>query len=150
MITVNKKVKKAVVAVLSLILLGGAIAGIATAKSHAAGEKSQRKQVLQAVPAAGTYAKAPKIEDVEYDDEDREVSFDFYGRVQWRRPKVKITDKYGRSYVVRIHSKDRDDIEVKVKRLKYGAKYKYKISGVKVAGTSGYKTVRGSFTAYDD
>ena len=44
MITVNKKVKKAVVAVLSLILLGGAIAGIATAKSHAAGEKSQRKQ----------------------------------------------------------------------------------------------------------
>ena len=68
MITVNKKVKKAVVAVLSLILLGGAIAGIATAKSHAAGEKSQRKQVLQAVPAAGTYAKAPKIEDVEYDD----------------------------------------------------------------------------------
>ena len=67
MITVNKKVKKAVVAVLSLILLGGAIAGIATAKSHAAGKKSQRKQALQAVPAAGTYAKAPKIEDVEYE-----------------------------------------------------------------------------------
>ncbi len=150
MIKTNKKLKKTVVAVLSMLLLAGAIAAAGTVGSHAAGEKAQKKKAWQAVSAAATYAKAPKIEDVEYDDEDREVNFDFYGRVMWHKPKVTITDKHGKSYVIRINSRDRDDIEVKVKRLKYGAKYKYKISGVKVEGTSGYRTVKGSFRAYDD
>lgn len=94
-------------------------------------------------------ASAPKVEEASYDVEDREVSIDFINRVQWKNPKVKITYN-GKNYTRYIISKDSDDIEVKVKKLPYGKKIKYTITGVKKKGTSGYKTVKGSFYAYDD
>lgn len=104
------------------------------------------------IPTRVAYAaSAPRVEDVEYDIEDREVNIEFYGRVQWKKnAKVKIYDKKGNQYVRYTIEKDSDDIEVKVKKLKIGKKYKYKITGVKKRGTKGYKTVKGSFYAYDD
>lgn len=100
-----------------------------------------------AVPVSA--ASAPKIEDVDYDHSDREVEFDFIGKVQWKNPTVTIT-RNGNNYAKYIISKDSDDLEVKVKKLSQGKKYSYKITGVKKKGTKGYKTVTGTFYAYDD
>ncbi len=95
-------------------------------------------------------ASAPKVEDVEYDYEDREVNIDFVNRVQWKSgAKVKIM-RNGKNYAKYIIEKDSDDVDVKVKKLAYGKKYTYKVTGVKKMGTRGYKTVKGSFYAYDD
>lgn len=103
------------------------------------------------IPIESAYAAAaPRVEDVEYDYEDREVNIEFYGRVQWKKAKVKIYDGKGKQYVRYIIEKDSDDIEVKTKRLKVGKKYRYKITGVKKRGTKDYKTIKGSFYAYDD
>jgi len=86
------------------------------------------------------------VEKVDYDRSDKEVSFEFQGAVKWKKAKVVITDSKGKNYVKRIKEKDRDEIEVKVKKLKAGKKYSYKISGVARKGSNSYKTVKGHFT----
>ena len=105
---------------------------------------------IMIMPIESIAATAPRVEDVEYDCEDREVNIEFYGRVQWKKAKVKIYDKKGNQYARYIIEKDSDDIEIKTRRLRIGKKYKYKISGIKRRGTKGYKTIKGSFYAYDD
>ena len=61
-----------------------------------------------------------------------------------------ITDSKEKSYVKRICEKDNDKIEVKVKNMKYGARYSYKISGVKKIRGTKYQTIKGIFRAVDD
>ena len=95
-------------------------------------------------------ASAPKVQDVDYDRQDKEVSIDFVGKVDWSgSPKVKIT-RDGKNYARYIIEKDRDDIEIKVNKLSYGKKYSYKVTGVRKAGTGEYKTIKGTFYATDD
>lgn len=89
------------------------------------------------------------VEDVDYDRDDREVEFEFKGSVKWKNPKVTIT-RNGNNYAKKIKSKDSDELEVKVKKLKYGAIYSYKITGVKNKKGSKYVTVKGTFQAVDD
>lgn len=91
-----------------------------------------------------------RIDSIEYDKRDQEVSFEFKDRVKWKNPKVLITDGKGRSYVKRICEKGNNEIEVKVKNMKYGARYSYKISGVKKIGGTEYRTIKGIFRAVDD
>lgn len=91
-----------------------------------------------------------RIDSIEYDREDREVSFEFKHRVKWKNSKVVITDSKGKSYVKRICEKDNDEIEVKVKNMKYGAKYSYKISGIKKVGGTKYQTIKGTFRVVDN
>lgn len=94
-------------------------------------------------------ASAPAVKEVDYDRGDREVEFEFKNRVQWKSPKVTISD--GKTnYVIRINEKDSDSIEVKVKKLTIGKKYTYKISGVRIRGNSAYQTITGTFTARND
>jgi len=88
---------------------------------------------------------AVKVKDIEYDADDREVNFEFTGRVQWKSPKVTIK-KGSTNYVKRIVEKDNDEIEVVVKKLKRGVTYKYKITGVRKKGSKKYGTVSGTFT----
>lgn len=96
-----------------------------------------------AIPAA---AAAPAVKKIDYDRGDREVEFKFKTKVQWKAPKVTITD--GKvNYVTRIKERDNDEIEVKVKKLTKGKKYTYTITGVRVKGNSAYTTVTGTFTA---
>lgn len=95
-------------------------------------------------------AKTVIIEDIDYDAEDREVSVEFKGKVQWYKAKVSIKDSKGNEYAVRIIEKDSDEMEIRTKSLKQGGRYSYRISGVKAAGASSYITKTGSFTAYDD
>ena len=87
-----------------------------------------------------------RVEDVEYDAGDREVSFDFYGFVRWKKPKVTITDDAGKNMVRKIADRDREELEVKVKKLTSGKTYQYKITGVAREGQNKYKTVTGTFT----
>ena len=85
------------------------------------------------------------VEDLEYDRSDREVSFDFQGSVKWKNAKVKITDPAGKNVVIRIEEKDREGIEVKVKKLTAGKKYSYTITGVARKGSSVYNKLIGTF-----
>lgn len=98
------------------------------------------------IPAPTT---TPKIKEVDYDKNDREVEFDFAAKVQWKGAKVTITDG-SKNYVTRIIEKDKDSIEVKVSKLTIGKKYTYKISGVRVNGANSYKTISGTFIARDN
>ena len=86
------------------------------------------------------------IESVEYDARDREVEFEFQGRVSWRKPTVKITQG-NTNYVRWIEEKDKDSIEVKVKKLVPGQKYQYRITGVSKYGMNQFTTVTGTFVA---
>lgn len=85
------------------------------------------------------------VEEVEYDASDREVDFEFQGSVKWKKAKVTIKDSAGKNYVKKIKEKDKDEIEVSVKKLTAGKKYTYKISGVAKKGSGSYKTVKGTF-----
>ena len=98
------------------------------------------------IPAPTT---TPKIKEVDYDKNDREVEFDFAAKVQWKGAKVTITDG-SKNYVTRIIEKDKDSIEVKVSKLTIGKKYTYKISGVRVNGANSYKIISGTFIARDN
>ena len=89
------------------------------------------------------------VEEVDYDAEDDEVSIDFKSRVSYKNLKVKISDE-NKNYSVKILKKDNDEIELRVSGLKEGETYSYKITGVAPYGTKKYKTVKGTFIAYDD
>lgn len=97
----------------------------------------------------GTFRIAGKtevlVEDVDYDREDKEVTFEFQGNVKWKNAKVVIKDSTGKNFVQRIKEKDNDEIEVKVKGLTKGKKYTYKITGVARKGSKKFKTVKGTF-----
>lgn len=98
-----------------------------------------------AIPAP---AASPTVKKVDYDREDNELEIEFKTYVQWKNPKVTISDGK-KNYVVKIREKDSDSIELKVKKMTYGKKYTYKISGVRVKDNSTYKTITGTFTAKD-
>ena len=98
------------------------------------------------IPAA---SGTPRVKKTDYDRKDKELEFDFASDVQWKNAKVVITDGK-KNYSVRILEKDKDSIEVKVSGLKVGSKYNYKISGVRVKGTSVYQTISGTFVARDN
>ena len=90
------------------------------------------------------------VENIEYDAEDREVSFEFRNHVQWKNAGVSIKDANGKGYAVRIVEKDNDELDVKTTGLTEGETYTYKIKGIKAEGASKYTTITGTFTAYDD
>ena len=85
------------------------------------------------------------VEEVEYSAKKKILSFDFQGSLHYENLKVIIKASDGKQYVKKIIKADEDDIYVKVKKLKSGKKYRYKITGVARAGSSNYKTVKGSF-----
>lgn len=95
------------------------------------------------VPSAN---QAPRFKYADYDREDLEVEINFYPYVQYKNTKVTISDGK-KNYVVRIVEKDNDSITVKVKKLTYGKKYNYTISGIRVKGNTAYTSEKGVFTA---
>lgn len=108
------------------------------------GEKSYGKVTGKVtIPAPST---TPKVKEVDYDRNDKEVEFEFAAKVQWKGAKVTITDG-SKNYVTRIIEKDSDSIEVKVSKLTPGKKYTYKISGVSIKNSGSYKAISGTFAA---
>lgn len=95
--------------------------------------------------------KSTAVKSVEYDADDREVSFDFTNRVSYNNPKVVITSKDGaKNYTATIVEKDNDELTVRVKGLTYGKTYSYKITGVGANASSTSKTLQGTFVAIDN
>lgn len=95
-----------------------------------------------------------KVKDVDFDREDKEVSFDFDKFIELKSDAyIIIKDSNGNTYSSK-NSRiicDEDDIELFLdKNLKQGQKYTYEINGIKENVGNSYETINGSFTAYDD
>ena len=86
------------------------------------------------------------VESIGYDDKDRELEFEFETRVRWKNPKVVITDGK-KEYQSKITERDRMELELKVKKLKKGKIYRYKISGICKYGDESFGTITGTFMA---
>ncbi|WP_290773521.1 hypothetical protein [Anaerofustis sp.] len=95
-----------------------------------------------------------KVKDVDFDREDREVSFDFDKLIKAKsNAYIVIKDSNGNTYSDKNSYLicDEDDIELFLdKNLTQGKKYTYSIYGVTQSGSNSYKTITGSFTAWDD
>ena len=91
------------------------------------------------------FASAPKIKKVEYEGKGK-VEVDFAKKVSYKNVKVTVTDTQGNKYTATIVDKDKDDLTFKIKKYKTGRTYNFKITGVKVRGTSKYGTVKGTVT----
>lgn len=95
--------------------------------------------------AAPAMAAAPKAKKVEC-AQNGVVEVDFNsGKVQYKGAKVVVKDADGNKLAVRILEKDSDDITFKVTGLKPGARYSYKITGVRKGGSGSFGNVSGSF-----
>ncbi len=86
------------------------------------------------------------VYDIDYDAEDKEADFEFPYPVEWKNVKVKIVAG-NKNYVTKICEKGRQKLEVKVRKMKKGKVYRYRISGIRKKGTSSYVTISGSFVA---
>ena len=74
----------------------------------------------------------PVIEEVEYKGNGK-VEVDFYGKVQYKNPKVVVKGN-GKSYKARITDLDDDDLDFRSSARKPGQKYKFIIKGIKKKG----------------
>lgn len=91
------------------------------------------------------------VKDVDYDVEDKEVSFDFKNKVSYKNAKVVITNTSNtKTYTARIVEKDNDELTVRVSGLTRGSSYKYKITGVTNKSTGSNKALSGTFKAVDN
>lgn len=85
------------------------------------------------------------VKEVEFDNEDDEVSFDFRNNVTYNNVKVSITNNKGtKTYKTTIIEKDNDELSVRVKGLTEGKTYKYTISGVTEKASGSSKTLTES------
>lgn len=87
-------------------------------------------------------AKAPKKESVKYVGSGK-VEVEFYGKVEWKKPKVIVRDTSGKKYKASIIKYDKDGIKFKIKKYKTGKTYKFTIKGVRKAKTKAYGKVKG-------
>ena len=115
-------------------------------------KKTRRFQILMLTLIAAVmifgqtlsvFAAAPTIKKVEYEGKG-EVDVDFTKRVNFKNPKVTVTDNKGNTYTAAITDKDKNGIELRIKKFKKGRTYTFKISGVRVRGTSKYGTITGT------
>jgi len=96
-----------------------------------------------------------KVKDVDYDSDDRELDFEFNKSTLRKSGRyIIVKDAKGNTYSTknsRLYFDDSDECTLKLtKRLSQGKRYNYTIVGVKAKGSSSYKTITGSFVAWDD
>ena len=89
-------------------------------------------------------AASALIKHTEYEGRGQ-VEIDFICDVEYKNVKIQVTDPSGNELTVSGIKKDEDEIEFHAAGLKPSTKYSYKISGVREAGTTKYKTVKGTF-----
>lgn len=103
--------------------------------------------VTFSIPKASTNL----VEEVEFDNEDNEVSFDFSKKVKYNNPKVTITSEDGsKTYKASIIEKENDELSVRVNGLKEGNTYNYSITGITEKSSGNSKTLTGNFDALED
>ncbi len=91
--------------------------------------------------SAPAFAAVPDKEKVEYKGKGK-VEVEFAQDVKYKKSKVKVTDKSGKTYKVKVLERDDDEITFKIKKYKTGKKYNVKITGVKAEGTKKYGTFK--------
>ena len=84
--------------------------------------------------------------EIEYENDEKELDFEFLHKVQFKNLTVSVMAG-GKEYVKKIHNIENDEIELKVKPMKKGKKYKYKIIGIRKKGNRKFITLQGTFRA---
>ena len=69
--------------------------------------------------------------------------------MKYKKCKVTIRYKYGKNQVIKIKKRYSKKLRVKVKKLKYGRKYTYKIKGIIKSDSRQAVTLVGAFRAID-
>ncbi len=131
------------------------VAGIAAGKTYRFTIKGIRNADGNVMTTVSGSFKTPAaalvtIREIEYDEDDRELSVEFSRRVNYRDAKATVKDANGKSYGVRILEKDGDEMDLYVSGLRRGQKYTLSISGVKASTATSYTTVKKNFYAIDD
>lgn len=95
------------------------------------------------IPKQKAASKNIRVSKVSVDDSYGEVEVEFASKVVWKYNSkiVSVKDNKGKSYKGYLTDKDDDECEIYIENMKSGRTYKIKISGVKVRGTSSFKTV---------
>ncbi|MDO5455734.1 MAG: hypothetical protein Q4F25_02325 [Eubacteriales bacterium] len=105
--------------------------------------------LMISVLAAGCFgilpaeAAAPKKDTVEYEGYGI-VECEFTQEVQYKNPKVTVKDNVGREYTAVITLKNSKEIKFKIRNYRKGAKYTFRITGVRKKGTKLYGKVNGT------
>ena len=130
------------------------VKGLKTGKSYTVKIKGIKKSTASkygTLTVKFSIPKSVKVSEVDYDADDKEVTFDFNQKVTYKNAKVKITSSDGStSYKTVIVEKDSDDLVVRVPKIKNGKTYKYVITGVKGNNDTSYTKITGSFKAIDN
>ena len=93
--------------------------------------------------------KIVKVKSVKYDPENNVVTFKFNMLVSYKKTKAVIKYKDGKNLVTKIKKYGPYYLKVKVKKLKYGRKYSYKLTGIRKLGYMSPVTLTGTFRAID-
>ena len=91
--------------------------------------------------------KIVKVKSVKYDPENNVVTFKFNMLVSYKKAVIKYKD--GKNLVTKIKKYGPYYLKVKVKKLKYGRKYSYKLTGIRKLGYMSPVTLTGTFRAID-
>ena len=93
---------------------------------------------------------AVQIVEVDFDSDDKEVTFEFNQRVTYDNVQVKITDEKGNTtYETLIIEQDTDDLTVRVPKIRRGRTYNYEITGVRGVNSTTSQTLTGTFRAVE-
>lgn len=127
------------------------VKGVADEDSYAPQYKTLKSSIKIPGGSSGSgMATKAKIQEVEYDYDDCEISVDFVGNVSWSgNPKVVVKTAGGKKVKSRLYGRDNDDCEVYA-NLTPGKKYKVIIKGVRQGYSGKYGKAVKTFYAYDD
>ena len=90
------------------------------------------------------------VRKVEYDAEEKEVTFEFSRRVKYNNPQVTITSPDNKeTFTATVIEQDEDDLSVRVDGLVSGNTYNYSITGISPIRGTADETLTGTFKAVD-
>ena len=112
-------------------------------------EDNKTIEVKNAEEAETAAIKRLKVKKVIYDIDKNLVTFKFNQPVKYKKLKVTINYKNGKNMVKKVKKKGKKYLTVKVKKLKYGRKYKYKLKGIRRYGSKIELPLIGSFRAIE-
>ena len=104
----------------------------------------------ESVECSTTQTNPVQVIEVDFDADDKEVTFEFNQPVTYNNVTVKITDAQGKTvYETVIIEQDPDDLTVRVPKIRRGQTYNYEITGVKGVNATTSQTLTGTFKAVD-
>lgn len=107
------------------------------------GSGRYRRLTLKIKVPAASLSSGIRVSRVSVDEEYGEIDVKFASKVSWKRnAKVaSVKDEKGKSYKGYLTDQDDDECEIYIPKMKYNRTYKIKISGIRAAGSSSYRTI---------